>query len=216
MANLYNHLPAMIHSGESASEVDLAFDGLIHDDLASFDDETPAEHFTLHGRAEGHHTSPATYWRGLVTLVPDDVGALEGGPVTKPVLHEPRVRYFDVMDRAGLLERAAHHAHVTNDSTDIDFATPNIDLSIVPESRVDAIIQAHKEQCRVHTGASVREHRAFTTHHDTAWHWAGDSADPNAHSLRDRERDARLQSDDVQGDYIDFMLGNSPPRRFTT
>lgn len=265
MANLYNLLPTMIRPGELPPELDLAFYKLIHDDLAPFDDEGLIKHYNLYGRTEGRLASPAAHRRGFLALVPTDENVLEIGPFTKPMLRGAKVRYFDVMDRAGLLERAAYHSHPTSNCPEIDFVSPTGDLAVVdqqfdialsshciehqpdlvahlnqierilrpggryfllipdkrycfdallPESKIDAVIQAHKEQRSVHTWSSVREHRALTTHNDTARHWVGDSADPNAHLLPDRERIAKLEFDNSQGSYIDVHAWQFTPASF--
>jgi len=44
----------------------------------------------------------------------------------------------------------------------------------IAESTIAGVIQAHREQRRVHSVASVIEHIALTTHNDSGRHWAGD------------------------------------------
>ena len=44
----------------------------------------------------------------------------------------------------------------------------------LPPSHAGAVIEAHMERRTLHSLSSVIEHRALTTHNDTARHWAGD------------------------------------------
>ncbi|MFC6792442.1 class I SAM-dependent methyltransferase [Methylobacterium komagatae] len=265
MANLFKLLSKIIRAGESSPELDLAFYRLVNDDLANFDDKALIAHYERHGRSEGRLANPAAERRGFIALVPEDADVLEIGPFTKPTLRGPRVHYFDVMDRAGLLARAVHHAHPTDDCPEIEFVSPTGDLNVVdrqfdivlsshciehqpdlvahlqqverilrpngrymllipdkrycfdallPESTVDAVLQAHREKRRVHTWASVREHRALTTHNDTARHWAGDSADPRGHLFSEREHAARVEFDESNGNYIDVHAWQFTPSSF--
>ncbi len=154
---------------------------------------------------------------------------LEIGPFCNPCMTGRNVRYFDVLDRAGLLKRAAEQGYLVVSAPKIDFVSPVGDLSVV-DATFDAVVSSHciehqpdlvahlaevarilepggryfllvpdkrfcfdhflapstvagvvdawKEGRKVHRLASVLEHRALTTHNDTARHWAGDHADP--------------------------------------
>ena len=48
----------------------------------------------------------------------------------------------------------------------------------IAETSVADVMLAHHLGHRVHTLASVIEHRALTTHNDPSRHWLGDHADP--------------------------------------
>lgn len=265
MANLYKLLPSVIGAGTLPPELDLAFYRLVHDDLADFDDAALARHFDAHGRAEGRIASPAAHRLGFLSLVPAGSDVLEIGPFTKPSLRGPRVRYLDVLDRDGLVERAARHGQPTRDCPEIDFVSPDGDLSVVtgtfdavfsshcvehqpdlvehlasvarvlrpggrylmmvpdkrycfdallPESDLPRVLEAHASKRRVHTLRSVVEHRAMTTHNDTARHWAGDSADPGASRAAEREASARDEHARAAGRYLDVHAWQFTPRSF--
>ena len=142
MANLFRILPCLINGKDLPPELDLAFYRLVHDDLAAFDDETLTAHFEAYGRAEGRLASPAAHRYGFMALVPADGDVLEIGPFTKPCVRGPRVRYFDVLDQAGLRERAALHGQPTETCPAIDFVSPIGDLSVV-EGTYDAVVSSH-------------------------------------------------------------------------
>lgn len=68
---------------------------------------------------------------------------LEIGPFTRPNVRSPNVRYFDVMDRIGLLRRAEILDFPRDCPVDIDFVSPNGDLSIVPSEQFDVVLSSH-------------------------------------------------------------------------
>ena len=131
MANLYRLLGRIVVQGDPPPELDHAFYRLVHDDLASMDDNALAEHFATYGRDEGRIASPAAHRDGLVALVPRDSPLLEIGPFTKPVFRGGGVSYFDVLDREGLIERARAHGQPTEGCPEIDYVSPTGDLSVV-------------------------------------------------------------------------------------
>lgn len=67
---------------------------------------------------------------------------LEIGPFTSPNIRGPKVKYFDVLDKASLLERAVKHDYPRRKPVDIDFVSPNGDLSIVGEA-FDFVASSH-------------------------------------------------------------------------
>ena len=46
--------------------------------------------------------------------------------------------------------------------------------SLLAESNIAQVLEAHQERRKVHTFRSVIEHRALTTHNESGRHWAGD------------------------------------------
>ncbi len=176
------------------------------------------------------------------------------------------VRYFDVLDRAGLLKRAAELGYPIVSAPKIDFVSPVGDLSVVDET-FDAVVSSHciehqpdlvahlaevarilqpggryfvivpdkrfcfdhflgpstaagmvdawKEKRKVHRLASVLEHRALTTHNDTARHWAGDHADPHhAASVPTRLVAAMAEHEAAGGGYVDVHAWQFTPASF--
>ncbi|MCQ0969097.1 hypothetical protein MLD63_01440 (plasmid) [Paracoccus sp. TK19116] len=67
---------------------------------------------------------------------------LEIGPFDRPMVQGPHVAYFDVLDQAGLREKAAENPRRTGTVPHIDFVSPTGDLSVV-EGRFAAACSAH-------------------------------------------------------------------------
>jgi SAM-dependent methyltransferase len=78
----------------------------------------------------------------LVSLVRPTDSVLEIGPFVRPVLRGPNVRYFDVLDKASLIQRAETYGDPTKGAVDIDFISPAGDLSVV-EGSFDVIFSSH-------------------------------------------------------------------------
>lgn len=72
---------------------------------------------------------------------PDDT-VLEIGPFTRPQVRGPNVRYFDVLDREALIARAKRVGYPVGTPVDIDFVSPEADLSIVT-GEYDYVISSH-------------------------------------------------------------------------
>lgn len=70
-----------------------------------------------------------------------------------------------------------------------------------PPSNVAQVLEAYRENRRVHSFAKVVEHAAFTTHNDSARHWAGDHGELAV--TVDKIRTGMAQFDDADGSYID-------------
>jgi len=83
----------------------------------------------------------------------------------------------------------------------------------IPPSSIADILQAHIEGRKVHTLASIIEHRALTTHNDPAKHWEGihgerSETDPN------RLLAAISEWKSAKGGYIDVHAWQFTPQSF--
>ena len=67
---------------------------------------------------------------------------LEIGPFDKPMVTGPGVMYFDVLDQAGLIEKAKNNPRRTGTPPHIDFVSPVGDLSVVDRS-FSAVSSSH-------------------------------------------------------------------------
>ena len=67
---------------------------------------------------------------------------LELGPFTNPTLRGPNVKYFDVMDKQGLIKRADAIGYAYSSPVDIHYVSSNGDLSIVGET-FDFCLSSH-------------------------------------------------------------------------
>ena len=127
-----------------------------HPDLAGFDDAALIGHYRRTGFAEGRKGFRIADRNAFVALIGPQERTLEIGPFHAPVLTGPNVRYFDVLDRKGLVERATSHGLDTaRIPEEIHFVSSTGDLSIVTE-RFDAVVSSH---CIEHQPDLVRHLR---------------------------------------------------------
>lgn len=68
--------------------------------------------------------------------------ALEIGPFDRPAIRGANVSYFDVLDRAGLRERAAQHGRSPDDVPEIHYVSANGNLSVV-DRQFDTVLSSH-------------------------------------------------------------------------
>lgn len=80
----------------------------------------------------------------FLRLIEPQTKALEIGPFTKPAIRGENVKYFDVLDRAGLIRRAKEKSYSFEEdkAPDIDFVSPVGDLSAVSET-FEACFSSH-------------------------------------------------------------------------
>ena len=84
----------------------------------------------------------------------------------------------------------------------------------IPESSIADVLQAHREQRRVHSLASVIEHAALTTHNDPQRHWAGDHGPAAPANRIARVQRAITDYDAGAGRYIDVHAWYFTPDSF--
>ncbi|MBB4198317.1 hypothetical protein CCR94_22815 [Rhodoblastus sphagnicola] len=85
----------------------------------------------------------------------------------------------------------------------------------IAESSLADVMQAHVEQRKVHTLASIVEHLALATHNDKERHWSGDHEDPGYRSgVAARAQNAVRQFVEANGAYIDVHAWQFTPDSF--
>lgn len=82
------------------------------------------------------------------------------------------------------------------------------------ESTIAQVLQAHREQRRTHSLASIVEHVALTTHNDSHRHWQGDHGDAVPTDRAARLRKAMHDHDFALGRYVDVHAWYFTPDRF--
>lgn len=80
--------------------------------------------------------------RELVSCIEERDTVLEIGPFTNPLIRGKNVRYFDVLDKEGLIIRAAEHNYNAESPVDIHYVSSNGDLGIV-EATFDFVVSSH-------------------------------------------------------------------------
>jgi SAM-dependent methyltransferase len=124
-------------------DIDVDFYRSLHPDLHVLTDSQLAEHYHRCGEHEGRPASPLSFVNILLDSIRSSEDALEVGPNCSPKLRGERVRYFDVLDSAGLAARAASAGAPGQIAPHIDYVSPLGDLSIVETAAFDAIFSSH-------------------------------------------------------------------------
>lgn len=114
----------------------------VNPDLRSLSTLELAGHFRRFGLSEGRVCSRITGRHDLVALIEPDDQVLEIGPFTTPLVRGGGVKYFDILDGRGLLERASRIGYPVAWNPRIDFVSPVGDLSVV-EGRFDVVVGSH-------------------------------------------------------------------------
>ncbi len=142
-----NELDLLLHHfvrpGALAPELDVDFYRNCQIDILHFDDDAVKHHFAAHGRSEGRIGTAAAHRRGFIAQIPMDIPVLEIGPAVRPSLVGPKVKYFEIETREGLLKRAAQEGYKADRCPAvIHFVSPTADLSVVDET-FDAVFSSH-------------------------------------------------------------------------
>lgn len=119
---------------------DQTFYGSHHVDLQQLTDLRG--HYEAFGIAEGRPTSAACFRETFITYVSPKPSVLEIGPFCNPVVRGPNVRYCDVLDTIGLVERAKRIGYPIIHAPYIDYVSPTGDLSGIKD-RFAAAISVH-------------------------------------------------------------------------
>ena len=84
----------------------------------------------------------------------------------------------------------------------------------IPEKTIADVIQANFEGRRIHTLASVIEHRALTTHNNSKEHWEELSGTQSINNIASRIISAQQEFLKANGSYIDVHAWQFTPRSF--
>jgi SAM-dependent methyltransferase len=111
-------------------------------DLAGFSDAELIQHFLLYGESEGRRGDALASREDFAALVPIDADVLEIGPYYSPMLRGPRTKFFDVLTRDAMIDRAATDGFDASNAPEIDFVSPTGDLDAV-DSTFDFAFSSH-------------------------------------------------------------------------
>lgn len=78
----------------------------------------------------------------LTSLIGTKESVIEIGPFTNPAVKGRNVKYFDVLDKAGLLERARRIGYNFDNAVDIHYVSPVGDLAVVND-KFDVCLSSH-------------------------------------------------------------------------
>jgi SAM-dependent methyltransferase len=115
----------------------------IYPDLSHMRPDELAQHWTHHGINEGRQGNRIADRNQFAALIPDSASVLEIGPFNRPIKKGPNVRYFDVLDRGGLIRRAEQIGYETSGiPAKIDYVSAEADLGVVKEE-FDFVLSSH-------------------------------------------------------------------------
>ena len=80
----------------------------------------------------------------FINSIPKNISTLEIGPFFNPLCSGEKVKYFDILDRNGLIGRAKRLKleFLEENVPDIDYSSPVGDLSVIPET-FEAVFSSH-------------------------------------------------------------------------
>jgi SAM-dependent methyltransferase len=114
----------------------------LHPDLRSKTDADLRRHYATYGMDEGRRCH-ALADRDAFAALAQDVEVLEIGPFNHPLLGGPKVSYFDILDRDGLLKRAQELGKPTRGVPEqVHFVSTTGDLGIIDRT-FDAVLSSH-------------------------------------------------------------------------
>lgn len=122
-------------------ELDLPTYRARNPDLAQFDDQRLRKHYEDYGRREGRLASLPMLREHFLDLIDIALPTLEIGPFYRPVVRGSNVSYFDVLDQAGL-EQRAEALGKQGQPPFIQYVSPTGDLSIV-DRRFANVVSSH-------------------------------------------------------------------------
>jgi len=122
------------------------FDTLIYKnnnpDLFNFTDEQLLNHYAVSGKNEGRICNKITNRHDLIQSIDKNTSCLEIGPFDCPVLIGPNIKYFDVLNKEELIERAIKCERNNNNVPYIDYVDNTGNLNIIDE-KFDLILSCH-------------------------------------------------------------------------
>jgi SAM-dependent methyltransferase len=110
-----------------------------HADLQGMTDEQAINHFHTYGKHEGRVGTRLSLREHFSELLSGCGTGLEIGPGLIPTIAGPTVKYFDLLDRDGIIKRGGEELPQT---PHIDFVSPHGDLSIVTGT-YDVVVSSH-------------------------------------------------------------------------
>ncbi len=105
-------------------------------------DEQLRQHYAETGAKKGLAGSRISTRKSFLDIFPQELSVLEIGPFNSPALRGKNIKYFDVVPTEQLREKALGHGLDPSLCPEIDFVSPNGDLSVVDEF-FSAVFSSH-------------------------------------------------------------------------
>lgn len=103
-------------------------------------------HYNAFGKVRGWNCTKGQHIREHINKIAEKMSfpSLEIGPFLNPTMVGEKVKYFDVLDREGLIERAGKINYPIVREVEIDFVVPSGDLNAINESsQFSMILSSH-------------------------------------------------------------------------
>jgi SAM-dependent methyltransferase len=113
-----------------------------HPDLVDLSSDELRDHYRTHGEGEGRRANGIRTREDFAALVPIDARSLEIGPYFSPLLRGPNTKYFDILSREAMMERAGAEGVDGERVPEIDFVSPIGDLGVV-DATFDFAFSSH-------------------------------------------------------------------------
>ena len=113
-------------------------------DLILFTDEELYNHYINYGINEGRICNEIKSREDIIKFIPDSFSCLEIGPFDCPVIKGTNVKYFDVLNRNELIERAKNIGRISqiNNIPFIHYYNPNGNLKII-DKKFNLVLSSH-------------------------------------------------------------------------
>lgn len=147
-----NSLYSSVISHDIPEELDLRYYRENNIDLNNFSDDEPINYFVEYGMKKGRIGSPYSQRENFISLIDLKSNMLEVGPFYSPLLVGANIKYFDVLDRNALIQRAKDN-HIIDQAflnriPEIDDISPTGDMSIINE-KFKTVISSHNIECHL-------------------------------------------------------------------
>jgi SAM-dependent methyltransferase len=134
---------------EFPKEFDLSlYKTLYSSDLSNLTDEQHIYHYNKYGKNEGRICNDVTSRHKLVSYIPKNMKCLEIGPFNSPVLVGENIKYFEVLTKEELINRAISINRNPNYIPNIDFIDKNGNLRTIKE-KFDVVLSCHSIEHQV-------------------------------------------------------------------
>ncbi len=127
---------------EFPAEYDAAVYKSENAELANFSPQLLEQHYYLYGVPEGRPGNALKTRSDFLTLIPSTAKVLEIGPYFSPSMTGENVKYFDVLSREQLIERAISQGQTEPNPPHIDYVSPVADLGVI-DAKFDYIVSSY-------------------------------------------------------------------------
>jgi SAM-dependent methyltransferase len=124
------------------AEFDAKFYRSAYLDLPNFTDVQLEAHYKQYGASEGRLPNRLRNRNEFIKEISSSASTLEIGPFFTPIAIGENVKYFDVLPKEKLLERARNLGHIDADPPFVDYVSLNGDLSIVDRA-FDLVVSSY-------------------------------------------------------------------------